>query len=502
MSNTLYMALRMLIMMVVSLYTSRVVLQQLGVVDFGIYTLIGGLALMMSFFTTSLTAAIQRYMNVELAKSGNTGVQRVFSASWWCIFVMIVIFILIAEIIGLWFLENKLTIPIERMSVARIAFQISLLNIIMEMLRVPYRSLIIAHERMSFFAYNSILEVSLKLITAILLSIAASDKLITYMVLLVLVAMFINVSNIIYCKRKMPEIRFSLQSSKKQVFEIGKFSGWNVLTSISDIAYQQGTSMILNIFYGVVLNASMGVANQVKNAVTSFTRSVQTAANPQIIKSFAAGEYDEFRALVLRISRVSFYLMLFFGMPIILNADYILSLWLVDVPPSGALFVQLMLVFCIIDSLSGPQWASMQAYGRIASYQLVISGVWILSLPLTYVVFLIGLPSYWLFIVLISLVTILMVFRVVYASKYCRIKCGQYLRGVVFPILSVLIFGSSIPVMLTIIINENSMLQLLVTLLTWSVTMPVTTYFLGLTKEERKGVNKFVKKRLKFGNNA
>ena len=496
MKNTAFMAVRMLFSMGVSLYTSRVVLQQLGVVDFGIYTVIGGLALLMSFFTSALTAAIQRYMNVELALTKGRGMQQVFSACWGCIFVMIATFLVLAECGGLWFLHNELSIPPDRMADAGIVFQMSLVIVVLEMLRVPYNSLIIAHERMSFYAYNSILEVSLKLITAISLALAPGNKIIIYMWLLIGVAALINVSYILFCRRKMPDIHFSLRADRHQMITIGKFAGWNVLTSISDVAYQQGSAMILNIFYGVAFNASMGIANQVKTAVSSFTRSVQLAANPQIIKTFAAGQHTEFTALFMRISRVSFFLMLFLGMPILLNTEYILSIWLTVTPPMGVVFVRLMVIFCIFDSLTGPLWVSMQAAGRIASYQFVISSVWILSLPLTYFAFDRGLPSYWVLIIMISIVLLLLGVRVVFTSRYCKVSCATYLRGVSLPIAAVTVVATVIPALAAWHI-AHPLVRLLVTGSLWCVTMPAAVYLLGLTRQERAAANQFITKRLK-----
>lgn len=497
MKNTAFMAVRMLLSMGVSLYTSRVVLQQLGVVDFGIYTVIGGLAIIMSFFTSALTAAIQRYMNVELALTHGRGMQQVFSACWGCVIVLVAVFLVIAEVAGLWFLENELSIPVDRMGDARMVFQMSLAIVVIEMVRVPYSSLIIAHERMSFFAYNSILEVVLKLVTAISLSLVPGNKIVIYMWLLIGVAVLVNASYVIYCRHRMPEIRFSLRADRGQMVAIGKFAGWNVLTSISDIAYQQGSAMILNIFYGVALNASMGIANQVKTAVSSFTRSVQLAANPQIVKSFAAGEYDEFSMLFMRISRISFFLMLFLGMPIMLNAEYILSLWLTVTPPSGVLFVQLMVAFCVVDSLTGPLWVSMQAAGKIASYQIVISSVWILCLPLTYLAFRCGLPPYWLLIVLIGIDTGLLFFRVAFTSRYCNITCMEYLRGVVLPIAGVSLSAAVLPIVMTWVV-DGQLSRLLVSGGVWCVTMPLAVYYFGLSKKEKDAVKAFVSKHLKW----
>lgn len=492
MKNTMFMSMRMLFSMGVSLYTSRVVLQQLGITDFGIFNVIGGLALIMAFFTSALTSAIQRYINVELAKSGDAGAQRVFAACWGCVFVMIAIFLLIAECVGLWFLETQLNIPVERMSAARIVFQMSLVIVIIEMLRAPYNSLIVAYEKMSFYAYNSILEVSLKLLTAVSLSFAPGDKLLDYMWMLIGVAVVVNSSYVLFCRRNMPHIKFSLRAKRSEMVEIGKFAGWNVLTSLSDLVYMQGAGMVLNVFHGVAFNASMGIANQVKTAVSSFTRSMQISANPQIVKSYAAAEYETFSSLMMRISRVSFFLVLFMGMPILLNTDYVLSLWLTTVPPSGALFVQLMIAFCIIDSLSNPLWISMQAMGRIAVYQTVICIVWLLSLPLTYLAFKLGCEPHWLFVVLIGVDLVMLMIRIAFVDRCCGIKWTAYLRRVIVPIALVTVAGTALPAVLATGFGDG-LPRLLASGALWCVTMPVAVYFLGLDGNERIAVVKFVR---------
>ncbi|MDE6310259.1 MAG: hypothetical protein K2L96_00380 [Muribaculaceae bacterium] len=495
MKNTGFMAVRMLFSMGVTLFTSRVVLQQLGVVDFGIYTVIGGLAILMSFFTSALTAAIQRYMNVELAMTQGREMQQVFAACWGCVFAMAALFLLIAEAGGLWFLNSELNIPPDRMHAARIVFQMSLAIVVIEMMRVPYNSLIIAHEKMSFYAYNSILEVCLKLVTAISLSMMPGSKIIIYMWLLIAVAVLINVSYIAFCHRILPSVHFSLKAEPSRIAAIGKFAGWNVLTSISDVAYQQGSGMILNIFFGVTFNASMGIANQVKSAVSSFTRSVQLAANPQLIKTFAAGAQEEFSRLFMRISRVSFYLMFFLGVPILVNAGYILSLWLTVIPPMGALFVRLMVVFCILDSLTGPLWVSMQAAGRLAAYQLVISIVWILALPITYLVFKAGEPPFWLLIVLIAINAALLSVRVGFTARYCGVSVASYCRGVLVPIGAVGL--CSMLLIFPAVYIASPLMRLMVSCAAWCVVMPAAVYFLGLSHGEKAALKTFIAKRLK-----
>lgn len=487
MKNTMFMALRMLFSMGVSLFTSRVVLQQLGVTDFGIYSVVAGLALMMSFFTAALSTAMQRFMSVELATGRFGGTQHVFSASWGCIFVLAAAFLVLAETGGLWFLNTTLSIPPGRMADAHIVYQLALVIALIEMMRVPYDSLIISHERMSFYAYNSIFEVCLKLTMALMLALVPGTKLLIYMLLLIAVALAVNGSYAWYCRRTFPTLRFSLRTSRANMLEIGKFAGWNVITSISDIGYQQGSAMILNVFYGVTLNATLGIANQVKFAVTAFTRSVQSAANPQLIRTFAAGERSDFAMLFGHISRVSFFLVATIGMPIIINAPYILELWLSVVPPNGVPFVRLMVVFCMVDSLSGPLWISMQATGRIALYQVVISVSWLMCLPLIYLVFALGLPSYWMMVVLIGINASLITVRVFFTRHYCGVSLSSYVVGILCRILAVAA-GAALLTSWTLVLGLSPLALLFTSTAVWCAAMAAMVYAAGLTGTERTAV--------------
>ncbi|MCH5345918.1 MAG: hypothetical protein J1E63_02340 [Muribaculaceae bacterium] len=486
------MAMRMLFSMAITLYTSRVVLQQLGVDDFGIYSVVAGLAIIMSFFTSALTAAIQRYMNVELAVTRGDGMQQVFSASWVCVLAMSAIFLLLAEGAGLWFLNNKLNIPPGRLGDAQIVFQMSLLIVVVEMLRVPYNSLIIAHERMAFYAYNSIIEVGLKLGVAVSLTLIPGNKLLIFMAMLIAIAVLINGSFAIYCRHILPAIRFRLKASRAQIVEIGKFAGWNVLTSLSDISYQQGSSMILNIFYGVALNATMGITNQIKTAVFSFTRSLQTAANPQIVQTFAAGQIDEFTKLFIRISKISFYSVAFLGIPIYLNADYILSIWLIEVPPMGAIFARLIIIFCMIDSLVGPLWVTMQASGNIARYQIVVSTIWILCLPTTYLAYKAGMPSYSLLTVMIAIDAFLIIIRVKFTEHHCHVPAAVYYTRVILNVLAVLAAALVLPLAVDLLLPMTPLATLLTTTALWVVTMAASIYFIGLSRDEKTALRAFI----------
>lgn len=492
--NSLFMAVRMIITMCISLYTSRVVLQQLGVTDYGIYNVVGGLALLASFLTTSLMAAMQRYMNVELGRIGTRDMQRIFSACCVCVAAFVIIFIIINETAGVWFLNNRLSIPAGRVHDANIVFQCSILIVGGELVRAPYNSLITVYERMSFYAYNSLIEAALKLTAVILLALSSGDKLIIYVWMMVGITVCVNISYIVYCRYNFGHLRFSLRSDIRQTLEIARFTGWNILTSIAEISYHQGVAMILNIFYGVVYNATMGIASQIRTAVMSFTRSVQYASNPQIVKAYSSGAIEDYRSLFIQTSRLSYYMVFFVGLPILLNTQAVLSIWLAEIPPQAAVFARLMVAFCIIDSLTGPLWISMQAHGRIASYQTLISILWICCLPATYAAFHYGLPPYALLIVLILLNMIILVVRVLYNRRYCGIPIRMYAGKVVTRLAAVSLCGAAVPAILALYV-PGTITRLIVTTAAVCVCVPAAVYAFGITSAERALVRSYLRGR-------
>lgn len=487
MKNSMFLAVRMFLTMGISFYASRVVLQQLGVTDFGVYSVVGALTLVMSFFTISLTTALQRFMNVELGVSGGKNMERVFAACCVCVAIVAVLFWIVAEVAGVWMIDSVLSIPRGRETDARIVYQMTLVIATLEILRTPYNSLIIAHERMSFYAYNSIIEAFLKLMAVTLLAWVGGNKLLIYVGLLIVVAGGINCSYIWFCHRTFPTMKFSLKGDRELVKRISKFTGWNVLTSVGDIAWQQGSAMILNVFYGVALNATMGITNQVKTAVTSFTKSVQTAANPQLMKTCAGGKMAEFEMLFGRISRVSVFFVCFLGMPVFVNAEFLLSLWLTVVPPYCGTFVKLIVVFCAVDALVGPLWACMQASGRIAVYQIVTSLIWLLCLPLTYWAFRSGLPPFWVIIVLICNNTVLVGVRLWFARRTVGLSIRCYLRDVVGRIAATIVPALPFVVVAALMV-EGEWLRFFVSSTVWCLCYGASVYLFGITHQERRGV--------------
>ena len=382
--NTLLLYFRMILIMVVSLYTSRIILNELGVEDFGIYNLVAGVVILFSFLSNAMITATQRYLSIAIGKKDEKYIQAVFSTSLLSHFFLIFFIFLAAETIGLWLINAKLEIPADRMSATNFVYQLAILTTCVNIIRIPYNASIIANERMSFFAYVSIVETFLKLAVVWALAITPGDKLVIYSFLLLLVAIVIDIAYWYYCQRFLLANKFYLKTNKKLFVELTSFSVWNLFGGLADIGYKQGTNIILNLFWGVSINAVLGITNQIRNALVPFIGNLQLAVNPQMVKSYALGDYEYFKILVYRISKYSYFLMLIIVFPIIFNIDLILELWLKNPPEHTAIFAILTSVYCLVDSLTGPLWAAMQAGGKIKRFQIVTGICLLLNLPVSY----------------------------------------------------------------------------------------------------------------------
>lgn len=357
--NTLLLYVRMLFMMAVTLYTSRVVLNTLGVEDFGIYNVVGGVVAMFSVISGSLSAAISRFITYELGKGDKEKLIRIFSSSVTIQLVLGLIILILAEAIGIWFLNAKMTIPTDRMYAANWVFQLSILTFIINLISVPYNAAIIAHEKMSAFAYISILEVVAKLVIVYMLLWSPFDKLIFYAILMASVALIIRFVYGYYCKRHFEECTYHFIFDKELLKKMFGFAGWNFIGATSAVLRDQGGNIVINLFCGPAVNAARGIAYQVNNAISGFVSNFMMALNPQITKSYAAGDKEYMMTLIHQGARLSFYILLILSLPVIINAHYILTLWLKIVPEHTTQFVQLVLIFAMSESISNPLITAM-----------------------------------------------------------------------------------------------------------------------------------------------
>ena len=436
--------IRMILIMLVSLYTSRVILKALGVENFGLYNVIGGVVVLFTFINNAMVNSTQRFLNFEIGRNNHEEAQKVFSASLNIHFLIAGIFFLLAETVGLWFLNKYILIPDGRETAANWVYQFSIIVSMLNIIRSPYNAAIIAHEHMSFYAYVSVIEVMLKLAIVYMVYLFA-DRLIAYAFLMMLVTLIVLGAYYVFCRKKYQICRYRFEYDRKRYLALAGFSGWSLFGSFANIGASQGINIILNMFFGVAVNAAMGIANQVNAAVYQFVSNFQTAFNPQIIKSYAEGDRTYFISLIINTSRYSFLLLFLLALPIYICCPEILSIWLGTVPDYAVEFCRLMLLFLLIDAVQGPLWVSAQATGRIRNYQILMSALILLNLPITYVLLIFFKNPEIALIVRVAVNFVTAIVRVVYLNHLYNFPIGRYIKEVFIRCLMVLVISYPIP---------------------------------------------------------
>lgn len=426
--NTTVLYIRSIFLLLVSLYTSRVTLQVLGIDDFGIFTLVTGVVQMFSLLKGALSGASQRYITYALGENNMEKLKKVFSTSITIHIFMGVAMVLLLETLGLWFLYNSLNIPEERINVASIVMQCAIASFFFNMISVPYDALINAHERMTAFAYIGIIEAILKLLSAVVLTfIITYDKLTLFSILSLSIAILLRVIYNIYCKRNFEEARTIRYRVDKGLFrQMFVFSGWNLIGEGSLLLRNQGIDILLNIFFGVAFNAAKGICNQVQGAIFQFISNFQAAVRPQLTKSIAQNEYNRTYDLIMQGSRFSFYLMTFFSIPIFVNIEGILELWLTEVPPYSVELIRWTLIYLLWDTLSRFLIHSILSTGEIRNYQLLAGGTKLLAIPMAYACLKLGASPVIGIVVNIVLEIVCFVERLIFSKKQIGFPVSEY----------------------------------------------------------------------------
>ena len=475
---------RMLLTMAVALYTSRVILQILGVEDFGIYNVVAGFVTMLGFLNSAMSSATQRFLAFELGKPGDKDVPGIFSMSM-NIHILIAVFVLVlGETVGLWFVRTQLTIPVDRMFAAEWVFHLALLSFMVSIISVPYNALIIANERMSVFALVSIIDVTLKLLIVFMLSWFGMDKLILYAIFTLAVGFTIFMIYRGYCKVKFAESRFRLYWDK-QLFNIMlSYTGWNLWGNIAAVMSGQGVNVMLNIFFGPSVNAARAIAMQVSGALNSFVQNLQIAINPQIIKSYAAQNMAYMHQLVCYGAKYNFFVLLLLSLPVLNNIELILPVWLGVVPESTAIFAKLIICSILIDSLSPPLMTAAQATGRIKLYQFIIGGILLLNVPASYFILKRGGEPDTVFYVAIGLSLIALLFRIYLISYLIEMKKRRYILDSIVPVMSVAIFVFAINSFIKIDFF-SSLMNFILSVLASGILVLMAVLIVGLKRNER-----------------
>lgn len=494
--NTLFLFVRMALILCVGLFTSRVVLNTLGVEDFGIYNVVGSVVVLFSFLQAALTNATYRYFAFELGRGDPVQLKKTFAMAVNAHVILAVIVLVLCEIGGIWFLNHKLVIPEGRLEAANVAFHLSMLCFCLNVIKTPYNSAIIVHERMSFFAYTSIVEVLMKLGIVYMLVYFAMDKLILYAVLMFVVALILLMWYVVHCLRNFEECHYKFVWDGGLIKGMLKYSGWSVIVNAVDVSVNQSVLFFFNIFFGVVANAAMGVANQVNGHLTNFLNSFTQSYNPQIIKSYAAGEQNYFIKLIFSTSKISYFLLLMASMPIMLNIDFILDLWLKNPPNGSSTFVILVIAYALVDAYSAPLWTGVHATGNLKVHQILMSSIKILNIPLAYMLLKMGCPAWTALALKAGLNIVCSIIRPCYVKHLYGLPLSKYMAQVWGKVYLVTAVVLPLPIFLASRF-EPSWTRIFITSSVFFVIFFPVVYGIGLNKEERVLVGEMILK--KFG---
>lgn len=445
--NTLMLYIRMILIILVTFYSFRILLEQLGASGYGTYNAVAGVIILFAFLSGAMRAATQRYISYYLGKKDKDMLRRVFSMSINIHVVICGVLLLLAETVGLWFLNSYMRFPPDLEVPANILYQVSILSFLIQILTVPYQAVIISHERMSFYAYFSILEAAMKLGAVLILMCFSAHKLIIYGIAILIVSILVWLVYKVYCSRYFDAYRYRFDADKPLFKELISFSGWNMLGGIGTVAASQGINILFNVFCGVVVNAAMGVANQVGSAVSSFVTNFQTAFTPQLVKSYANKEEDYLFSLIFRASRLSFFLIFTLGLPLLIYCPTVLGFWLGEYPSYAVDFTRLMIIYCMIETLSGPLWTTVQASGNIRNYMILIFMLIISNVPAGLLILTNGLSPVWVIAYKAAMAFIILIYRLMYMQRMLKFPLKRYLGKVSLRILYFILLAAPLPLL-------------------------------------------------------
>lgn len=496
--NSLFLYIRMLFLTILTLFTSRVILEQLGVEDYGIYNIVGGIVTMLGFFNSSMSVATQRYMSYDIGRNDFKKLNKTFNSSLLIYIFIGLIIVALLETVGLWYVNNRLVFPAEKSFSVNVVYQFSILTFLVNLTQLPYNALILAREKMQVYTYVSFLDTGLKLLVLYLLFLS-ENKLILYSGLVFAVTVIVQVVYHVYCHKRFEETKINFTRDKEYLKELLSFSGWSLFGNIAGVARNQGINLVLNIFFGVLVNAAYGIAIQVQNAVGSFVANFQKAMNPQIIKSYANGQNKEALKLMSAGSKYSFFLMILFAVPLLMHTEYVLNLWLTKVPEHSVVFVKLAIVFALVESVSGPLMTMVQATGKVKWYQIIIGGLIFLNLPISYVLMKWNRTPEIFYYVMISIGLLSLIIRLFFLKNMIGLKISEFILKTILPMIRVglfiiflvYIFGNK----LTVINNwkffiVNVVIEILVCIF--------TILILGLNGNEKKMLLNVIRKYTKI----
>lgn len=495
--NTLLLYVRMLVTMGVGLFTSRIVLNVLGVDDYGLYNVVGGIVVLLAFLNSAMSMATQRYLNVALGKRDNVELNKIVSNSLLLHLIVALIIIVLAETIGLCFVNTFMKIPEHRIGVANWVYQFSVFSFIASVISVPFTASIVAHERMSAFAWMSIFDVFAKLMIVVSLLFVDYDKLFVYAMLLFLQSCLTQGLYFWYCRRNFEECKMREFSIDRSLLKsMTTFSSWSIVGNLGFLIHTQGIAIVINLFFGVAVNAAQGIANQVNGIVKQFVTNFLIAFNPQVVKTYAAGEFDEMHKLVLRGCKVACLMVAFFVMPLILEAPTILNVWLGIVPDYAVVFVRLVLLLTLFDAFSNLLATAKGATGDIKIYQIVLTIIGLTHLPLVWICFELGWEPYWAQIVYLFIIITLQIVRIWFVCRAIKLSIIVFYKKVVLRCAIAIALASVLPLYMHVKLPSGFAYSV-ATSITSIVLLAIFAFFIGFEEEERTSLVKFVSSKIK-----
>ncbi|EGF56073.1 MATE family efflux transporter [Bacteroides fluxus] len=494
--NTLLLYFRMILIMGVSLYTSRIVLNTLGVEDYGIYNVVGGIVIVLSFLNGAMAGATQRYLNIELGRKDYEKLKKVFTTSLLIHFGVALVIVLLAETVGVWFLSTQMNITPDRMYAAHWVYQFSIAAFIVSVISVPYNATIIAHEKMSAFAYISILEAVLKLVIVYVLILSPFDKLILYAFLIFIVGVIIRIIYGIYCKRNFQECRIeSWQVDKPLLKSMLSFSSWTILGNLSYIFHTQGIAIVMNMFFGVTVNAAQGIATQVSVVVKGVVTNFLQALNPQVVKTYAENDMESMHKLVLVGSKISYFLVAFFTIPLILEAPSVLRIWLKIVPEYAIIFVRLTLLLSLCESFASLLATAQGATGKIKNYQIILTSIGLLHLPISYLFYNLGYEPQAAMYVYLVIICVIQIVRINYVCISIKLSCWTFYSNVIIRCFGATFIGLLLPLLFHSCMKPSLMTTIFIFFVSF-ITFFLSAFLLGATRKEKMLLSSNIKDRI------
>lgn len=498
--NTIALYVRMLFAMIVSLYTSRVVLEYLGETDYGIQNVVAGIVTMFAFLSNTLASASQRYFAFELGRNNISRLQKIFSLTTLLYLIVIAIIVLLAETVGIWFVNEKMCISADRLYAANVVFQLSILSFCVTIFATPYQAIIIARERMDVYALVGILDAVLHLLFVLFLQyfISNYDCLIAYGFVMLLYKCICQFLYVYYASSKFKESKFVFCWDGSLAKEMLSYSAWNVFGAVAQICRSQGINMLISVFFLPVVNAARGIAYQVENALNVFATNFYTAVRPQVTKRYASGDVNSAMSLVYSSSKFTYFLLAFVSVPMIVFIEHIIGIWLVKVPELAPVFTKLVIIMALIDSLSNPLMTIMQATGKVKIYQLVTGTLVLLNFPISWIFLYCGYSAEYTMYVGILIALISLLSRLIIVKHYVGFSLRKYFKYVLTRVVIVTFCALLISQTISVLILSDLSIFNVLSSYTLSVLVTIgLIYFIGLTKDEREVITQIIQKRIR-----